>query len=154
MYGWSNIRVSQWVCIESSWTRSLGSEICSVGQIWTSIWMMWHQKASVSICKMFNIKYYLFRKMFCQPNVDHSLYWSNFRWSQWICIESSLLRTNLLEICLLGQICNTLWLTYHQKESIVIYKKFKIEYSFTRNMSIKSNMQYSMADVSSEAVNL
>ena len=34
-----------------------------------------------------------------------------------------------------------------------MYEKFKIEYSLARNMSFRSNMQYCLANVSSEGVN-
>ena len=36
---------------------------------------------------------------------------------------------------------------------MVMYEKFKIEYSLAIYMTFRSNMQYAMADISSEAVN-
>jgi len=37
-----------------------------------------------------------------------------------------------------------------EKSLMSIYKKFNIEYSLAKNMFISSNMQYCIADVSSE----
>jgi len=56
-------------------------------------------------------------------------------------------------ICPLVQICDTSWLTYHQNESIVMYKKFKIKNPFSRNMFSRSNMDYSLDDLTSDRVN-
>jgi len=45
IYGESNIRVNQWICLERSRSSNLGPEI---GQQWT-VWLMWHQIKA--ICK-------------------------------------------------------------------------------------------------------
>jgi len=47
--------MSQWVCTESSVSSTHGSGICSVGQIYTSIRLMWNKKVSVSMYKKVQI---------------------------------------------------------------------------------------------------
>ena len=48
------------------------------------------------------------------------------------------------------QICSIPWLTYHQMESMRMHRKFMIEALFARYMSIMSNMQYSVTEVTSK----
>jgi len=46
---------SEWInefAFESSRSSTNLPEICSLGQIWTTVWLMWHQKAIVSIYKI------------------------------------------------------------------------------------------------------
>ena len=53
--------------MKTSMSNTLWPEICSVGQIWTTVWPVYHQTESKS---MHMIEDYFARNMFCRSNVD------------------------------------------------------------------------------------
>jgi len=155
---WCEIRRSQRVCKESSRSKTLWPEICSKGQICTTLWLMKHQNELMSMYRKFKMEdffdllwpYHL--KFFQHCKYGLLPWWCEIRRSQWVCKESSILRTLWPEICSLGQICTTVWLMKHQNESRSMHRKFKIDDTLAQNMFRRSKMEYSLTDVTSERV--
>jgi len=104
------MRRSQWVCIENLRSIVLRPEICSLGQTWTNVWLMWHQKSSMSI------KNSILNTLLTDvQSVKHGLPsgWSYIRRSQRVNIERSWSRTNLPEICSEGPYVVFWWYVSH-----------------------------------------
>ena len=106
----------------------------------------------MSLYIKFKMEYSWARNMFTMSKYGLLSGSSNIRRSQRVCIESSWSRTNLPEISSVGQKWAHVWLQQHLSEAISLYRKFKIDYSWVRNMFSSSNMDYCLADLRSDGV--
>ena len=71
LYGWFNIRRSLYTfMIDNILLRTLWPEISSKGQIWTSIWLMKHQKESMSMYRKPKFEDSLARNTFLGSKMD------------------------------------------------------------------------------------
>jgi uncharacterized protein YbdZ (MbtH family) len=103
-------------------------EICSVHQIWTIVWLMKHQKETISMYRKF--KFIELRPKICSVGQLWTIVWQVVNEHIEKFTKS---KTLWPEICSLGQFWTTLCLMKNQ-ESISTYGKFKFMDSSARHI--------------------